>query len=50
MNIIGTKKPIRATKARLELNDCPADCRKNHCDECPFRMKSGKNTKNYHAR
>ena len=45
MNLIGTTKPVRATQALMIKNDCPLDCKKDHCDECPFRRKSKRVTK-----
>lgn len=30
----------KATKALKDANDCPTNCKCDHCDECPFRVKS----------
>ena len=29
----------------MKANDCPTRCNKNHCDECPFRVKTVMTTK-----
>lgn len=44
MNLIGTTKPVRATKALMMQNDCPSNCKKDYCDVCPFRRNSKKTT------
>jgi len=46
MNLIGTTNTVRATKALMIKNDCPLTCKKDYCDECPFRKNSKKVTKN----
>lgn len=41
---VSSQKDIIIAEA-MKKNDCPPNCNKTHCDECPFRVKSAEDTK-----